>query len=729
MFFSVLSIATQVLSTVLALGLSAFVLSRNWRAWVNRWLALGLFVVAVHQGFLLAASQAESEEWIEVFFRLAFAIAVGIPPSWLAFSLTFGENNGGSRLARWRPALFAMATIIPLAWLALSLGLFLQGMRPSTTWSTLVYLDAWGKACFSAYLLGIVLVLLHLENLYRHAERVTRWKIKFLVVGVFLSFSWQIVAVSYALLYGVIHPSHPLFSALGFLLGGGMIAFSLVRHRLLDVDIFVSRYVIYRSLTLALVGGYLLCLGLIAEVFRRLDFPLDLLSGTFMAILGATALALVLLSDDVRRKVKSFIHTHFYKHKYDYRDEWMEYTRRLSQAIAIPEIAAQTVNRILEVMWVRQAAMYAVGESLPQMVLLHQSGYDALPRILQLSTAVVESLREQARFIPSAADRDGPLDVTPKLSWEVFGEIPIGCIVPIAALDTLVGLLVIGPEQSSKPFGVDDRDLLAAVAAQAGALMLNAHLSEEASEGRELQALARLSAFVAHDLKNTVSMLSMLVENAKLHIAKPEFQADAIQTLGDVTSKMRNLLATLASPASRTGTRVQAIRLAPNVKAWMQEMNGQVPSRIRIETRLDQTPEVRVDREQLRSVLHNLVLNSIEATPQEGTLLVETFEDNGCAVLAVTDTGRGMTQKFIKERLFRPFQTTKPRGLGIGLYQCRHIVQAFGGTLTAESQEGKGTRMVVRLPTEAISGEKFDSTTVREFESSTDQRRNAGPGG
>jgi putative PEP-CTERM system histidine kinase len=282
--------------------------------------------------------------------------------------------------------------------------------------------------------------------------------------------------------------------------------------------------------------------------------------------------------------------------------------------------------------------------------------------------------------------------------------------------------------------------------------MLNARLSEEASEGRELQVLARLSAFVAHDLKNTVSMLSMLVENAKLHMAKPEFQADAIRTLGEVTAKMRNLLATLASPVSRTGIQAQAISLAPSVEAWVREMSGQVPSRIRIETRLGQTSEVRVDPEQLRTVLHNLVLNSIEATPEEGTLLVETFQENGCAVLAVTDTGRGMNQEFIQRKLFRPFQTTKPRGLGIGLYQCRHIVQTFGGTLTSESQEGKGTRMVVRLPGEGKGGEKFDSSTVREFESSggsvgtksvrefegatvrrfessTDQRRNAGPGG
>jgi putative PEP-CTERM system histidine kinase len=227
--------------------------------------------------------------------------------------------------------------------------------------------------------------------------------------------------------------------------------------------------------------------------------------------------------------------------------------------------------------------------------------------------------------------------------------------------------------------------------------MLNARLSEEALEGRELQVLARLSAFVAHDLKNTVSMLSMLVENAKLHISKPEFQADTIRTLGDVTAKMRTLLATFSSDG-RQGTQPQPISLAPAVEEWMREIGPQVPSRICVETRLAWTPEVLMEPEQFRSVLQNLVLNAIEAIPAAGTILVETSQENGHAILAITDSGKGMTQEFLRQKLFRPFQTTKPRGLGIGLYQCRQIVQTFGGTITAESQEGKGTRMIVRLP-------------------------------
>jgi len=691
------------ISSLATLALAAFVLSRNRVASPNRWLASGLFASGLYQAMMLAANLLEPAGWGVTLFRLALGFAVIIPICWLGFSLRFGETNGQSRIARWGPILLGLAASAPLVWIALATGRVVHPVDYGSSELGVLGVDAWGKTYFSVYVIALSLVLLQLENLYRYAVRLTRWKIKFLVVGVFVAFGCQIVVISYALLYGLIHPFHLFFSSFGFLLGVGMIAFSLVRHRLLDVDIFVSRYVVYRSITLAIVGGYLLSLGVIAEIFRWLNITLDLLSGMFLAVLGAVALSLVILSEDVQRKTKNFIHAHFYKHKYDYRVEWMEFTRRLATVTDIGEIAAHTVNRILEVMWVRQAAMYTVGESPGHMTLAHQVKYDSLPIKLELNATGVKALQEQAKLIPSAAENGNRPDVIGELSRQMFEGVPVGLLVPVAALDNLVGLLVVGPEVSGKAFGVDDGDLLAAVAAQAGALILNARLAQEASEGREMQAVAVLSTFITHDLKNAVSMLSMLAENAKIHIGKPEFQADAIRTLSEVTTKMRTLLAALSSSRERAVDQVQLVNLGSAVEVWIQEIGPQLPPRIQVETRLRSTPDVRVEPEQLRTVLHNLLLNSVEAMPDDGKIQVETSQENGQAVLAVTDSGRGMTPEFIRQRLFRPFQSTKARGLGIGLYQCRQIVQAIGGTLTAESQEGKGTRMVVRLPTEAGS--------------------------
>jgi putative PEP-CTERM system histidine kinase len=685
------------LSTLVSIALAGFVLTRNSRDWTNRVFGLGLFIIAIYQAGLVGAELAPDMAWRLTWYRIALGAAFALPPVWLGFSLLFGQHNGRKAMGRWALAIIGLTSVSLLSWFALAQGYIIHSAGLAGTSIDIVTLDSSGKTFFSAYLLGLVLALLHFENLFRHADADTKWKIKFLVLGVFLGFGCQIVAISYSLAYSVIHPLHPLLTALAFSLSEAMIAFSLFRHRLLDVDIFVSRYVVYRSFTLALVGGYLLSLGLVAEVFRFLHWPLDLFSGTVLGLIGAVGLSALLLSGEVRRRVQGYIHTHFYKHKYDYRVEWMEFTRRLSAATLPPDVAKQTVTRLSEVMWIGQVAMYGATDSACRMVLLHEFNYPSLPRMIELSPVVCARIKESIRE-PVVPERDAGRWTLTHHAAELLPGVAVGAIVPVWALDTLTGLLVVGPERSGMPFGRDDRDLLSAVASQAGALLLNARLTREASEGREMHVFSRLSAFVAHDLKNMVTMLSVLAENAHRHMSDPYFQADAIRTMAEVTGKMKKLMASLASPGARDAAELKLTALAPTVERWVDELRARVPSRVSLSIRLASTPEVEIDPEQLRSVVHNLIVNAVEAIPGTGAIVVETRHEDGQAVLSISDTGRGMSQEFIKHQLFRPFQTTKHHGLGIGLYQSRHIIESLGGSLTAESQEGKGTRMTIRIP-------------------------------
>jgi hypothetical protein len=684
-------------SGLLALVLAGFVVVRNTRARSNQLLALGLTILGLFQVLLALPLFVQAPLWRLAVFRVAFGLSAAIPPVWLAFSVIFAESNGGTHFARWRPAILGLSAVVPLVWLGLVMDRVIIPVRLAVSGPVVIGVDSWGKAFQAAFLVGLALVLLHTENLYRQADQKTRHRIKFLVVGIFAAFTSQIVMVSHTLLYGVLHPWYPPLTALGFLTGEVLIAFSVVRHRLLQVDIFVSRYVIYRSLSLALIGGYLIVLGGLAELAYKLDIGLDLATIILLGGLGAAGLALILLSERVRRQTQRFLHTHFYRHKYDFRVEWMEAVRRLSHATTIPDIAAQTVRRILEVMWVQQTAIYVATDTPGALTLAHQNRYDRLPATLNLPPALAEQLQTMASLLISREGQQVPPSI-PAGFREAVGDVPIGMVVPMAALDNLTGILVVGPEVSGKPFGVDDWDLAAALAVQVGALILNARLSREASEGRELQVLARLSAFVAHDLKNSVGMLSLLAENAPNHMHKPDFQADAIRTLSQVTERMQRLLSELRASDHKPAPSTIHGSLARAVDTWVSDLKSRIPPRIILETRLVSTPDVAMDPEQLRSVFLNLLLNAVDAIAGEGRITVETGADEHWATLVVTDTGHGMSAPFLRDRLFRPFQTTKRRGLGIGLYQCRHIVHGLGGEITAESTEGIGTRMTVRLP-------------------------------
>jgi signal transduction histidine kinase len=109
-------------------------------------------------------------------------------------------------------------------------------------------------------------------------------------------------------------------------------------------------------------------------------------------------------------------------------------------------------------------------------------------------------------------------------------------------------------------------------------------------------------------------------------------------------------------------------------------------------------PKVCIDPLQIQKVITNLMLNAREALGQAGQIRVETTQRNGWVVLAVVDNGCGMSPEFIQERLFRPFQTTKKKGIGIGMFHCKMIVEAHRGRIEVESESGKGTAFRVLLP-------------------------------
>jgi len=681
-------LAINVLAATLAVGLMVVVIAWNWRANANRWLALALGLIAAHQALVLLAAWSGTASARLTLSVFALALTAAFPPAWYAFSLAIAKAQNGTKRSWWSLVLPALVLVMATGWIGLALGRVVRPIELPGIPVALLGLDNWGTLYFTCHLVAIALLLLHLENLYRRAAPTDRGRIAPLIVGCFVFFGWQVVGTSHTLLYAAMHPSLPWLSGVAFLVSGSLIAFSLIRHRLLQVNIYVSRYVVYRSLTLALISGYLISLAIAAQLFRKLEIPIDLLSGTLLAILGGAVLALLLLSEKLRWRAKRFIQQHFYARKYDYQAEWIGFTNSLSQATTESDIAEGILQRLRTAIGVEETAIYvARGEGFE---LLHRLGFADLPVTLTAGAAA------DATHAGSAA---GPANGTP-LPAELRGHLSAGRVARLLAMRSshgLVGLLLVGKTRSGETLVLDDLHLLDAVAAQTGTALLNARLAREASEGQAFHAVAQMSTFVAHDLKNSASALTMLATNAERFIGDPEFQRDLVRNLQQIAEKVGRLLATLKSP-ERTPTAPQRLSLCRSAETWARELLPQLPARIQVTLELDEAGDVLADPEQLRSVLHNLVMNAVEATPGEGAIAVSTRHEGQRSVLAVADTGRGMSREFIRTRLFQPFQTTKTRGLGIGLYQCRQIIHAAGGSLTVESEEGKGSRFVVRLP-------------------------------
>ena len=96
--------------------------------------------------------------------------------------------------------------------------------------------------------------------------------------------------------------------------------------------------------------------------------------------------------------------------------------------------------------------------------------------------------------------------------------------------------------------------------------------------------------------------------------------------------------------------------------------------------------------------MENLLINAAEAIQGEGTVRIGERSLNGAAGICLADSGIGMSQEFMVKKLFRPFQSTKPKGLGIGLYQCREMLRKIGGDIVAESTPGQGSKFTLVFP-------------------------------
>jgi len=208
---------------------------------------------------------------------------------------------------------------------------------------------------------------------------------------------------------------------------------------------------------------------------------------------------------------------------------------------------------------------------------------------------------------------------------------------------------------------------------------------------------------LTHDLKNAIEGLSLTVSNMERHFDNEQFRIDALKGLTNACDKLKALVNRLSRPVSslsgehRRPTKTDLVPIINRVIAMTAE-----PTRGRhtIETKLPASLYALADPARVEEVMENLILNAIEAMHlTSGTLTVEGgYDVNGEAIICVRDTGPGMSRQFIENRLFRPFSTTKKHGIGLGLYTCREVIRASGGSIEVQSVEGAGTTFRVVLP-------------------------------
>lgn len=218
------------------------------------------------------------------------------------------------------------------------------------------------------------------------------------------------------------------------------------------------------------------------------------------------------------------------------------------------------------------------------------------------------------------------------------------------------------------------------------------------SEQKQFESFARLSAVLTHDLKNAILSLSFLVTNMERKFDREGFREDAMRTLADSVGNLKNLVSKLSDPLTQPTEERFEEDVSQLVERVTLRTANQAGERYQITTEFASGLTSIVNSSAIERVVENLIINALEAMPQGGNLRITTQSDGHNNVIGVTDTGKGMSPEFVRDKLFHAFATTKKKGIGLGLYSCREIIEQHEGKIEVDSQEGVGTEFRILLP-------------------------------
>ncbi len=555
-----------------------------------------------------------------------------------------------------------------------------------------------------------VVVLFLVEQLFRNTRLELRWAIKFLCFGVGAIYAYDFVLYTESLLFSRIDPY--IWDARGVVnaLAVPLIAVAAARNPEWSVKIFVSRSVVFHTTGLLAMGVYLICMAVVGYYIRDFGGAWGRF-GQVVFIAGALLiLVLLMFSGRMRARIRVFFNRHFFSYKYDYRKEWLDLNMTIAHGSTADDLRVSCIRAVSDIVDSAGGALW----------LKRDNGFEYMAELnihleagnmAQDSDSLVHFLKERKWVVEIPEYYQTP-EIYEGLDLSKWCEqIPdLWLVIPLMQREGLYGFICLTNPRAPREINWEDHDLLKTVGQQLASYLALIDASDALAHARQFEAYNRLSAFIVHDLKNLVAQLSLVVRNAEKHKDNPAFIDDAMDTLAHSVEKMNRLLAQLRK-GNIDASPLRFVELQTVLDDVVAQQNNAQPM-IQLEM-AEQKLEVNADQDKLVSIIGHLVQNAQEATDDDGWVKLRLYKSDNQAIIEVEDNGCGMDQHFIRDRLFKPFDTTKGNaGMGIGVFEARQLVSGYGGRIEVESEPGVGTRFRLQLP---VSQRKMkEDSTERE---------------
>jgi putative PEP-CTERM system histidine kinase len=543
-------------------------------------------------------------------------------------------------------------------------------------------------------------VLVLLEVIYRQAGE-NRWALKPLILYLAVISVFEFVTFANALMVEQIHINY--IAARGYIYSA-MIPFLILAIRRVEnwgVEIYISRDIVMHSTLLMVAGGYLFVMAMLGYAVKYLGGEWGATIQVVLIALSLALLATLFLSMSFRTKIKVFITKHFFANQFDYRHEWLKLTHCLNTKESDENVYATALRGLTQAIDYQTGCFIQVKNGELKVVANIEKpnlNEDEQSVLLEFSEFFktknwivdIEELRTQPYVYEEL-----------KVNHGLLNGVSFQLVVPIYDDEEFWGMVVMqGSDNTSKKLNWELRDYLTAVNAQISNFLFHHKAAQELAENAQFAAFTRMSAFIVHDLKNVLAQIDLILSNAEQHKDNPEFIADTFETLQHTKARMDKMLHQLTEKNASQDGSDSLVSLSECIKQVVeQRCASYLPAPSVLVS--SETPVV-LDKDKLSNVIYHLVSNAQQATSDDGKvdIGIELSIDERYMLINIVDTGCGMSEDFIRTRLFKPFDTTKGNaGMGIGAFDAKAYLEKIGGQLLVQSKQQQGTTFTLRIPT------------------------------
>jgi signal transduction histidine kinase len=489
-------------------------------------------------------------------------------------------------------------------------------------------------------------------------------------------------------------------------------AVAIVKYKIFDIEVVINRSLVYGLLTGFIVGLYLLLVGLSGKFLQNLSAT----ANSFIAIICTLIAAIAF--NPAKQKIQKIVDLTFYRVKYNYRLVIKEFSQLIT--------TAKSQSEIFEMLMTYIDASIPVGK-ITVLLPNHRTLSIAASRRLQkedkkwLDFAEDDEILEVARRLALPLAREGRADPSAVAHLHLHENFAHEILLPVKMSTGESGFLLLGHKRSGNKYSVEDLELLSMLASEAISALERIRFQEaairERVEKEKLEALSQLKSefisLVSHELRTPLTAIRWSVQN--LLDGVPEKPPPKLQEylLGihdsstHLSRMIENLLDVSKIEAGRMEIAPERVSLAEIIPATVQAiLLVAAKKNIRIQTEDLGDLCLRADRDAVQEILLNLLENAIKYSPAGKAVHVKARladADAGMVAISVCDEGAGVPfekQKTIFEKFERVLQEKKARekGLGLGLYIAKKFVEAHGGTISVESEMGKGSIFTFTLP-------------------------------